>query len=294
MPARTRVPWMLTRCRAHAPVMNVTLSMLLGSLVATAAVAQGTPGHADVEMRGALRGQVVSPTTADSSSADMGATKSVRVTPAVIVVDPTTHTATVHLVNPTADTLTVRLTVQDTVLQPSQSTSTAADSLAASRTGDTVRPAVIQPRQSLAAWLRHMPTALTLAPHATWTLTVHVMVPSALAPGEYATYLVLHSVPRPAAAPAGQETHIVLGGTGGAPSDTLREGEPSVGGLETSTNGGPPEATVLTMDFVGPGLKIVGGELVFDDSDSTSLPIAMAKLVYKAGHRPASAAVGPR
>lgn len=131
-----------------------------------------------------------------------------HVSPAVALVDPATHTVTLALTNVGADPIAVdTLRLQDAA--PPARRRTAADPLlapdaraAGANPKDSSQTDSLRPVGSLAAWVQEVPKPFEVAPGATHTLSLHLAVPPSLAPGVYATYLVLYTTTQVWATPA--------------------------------------------------------------------------------------------
>ncbi len=175
--------------------------LVLGGLclsgVSQVGYAQGTPGAT-----------MAKPALDTLDTLDMAAraakwrTTMVRVIgPQTMVIDPKTHTVTLHLYNPQADTEYVKLALNFAAPQPRLMQPLLASALlsADSVNEDSVlreeaRTDSLAKLWSLVDWVQEpLPVELWMAPHQTVQLTFHVQVPSGLKPGEYSAHVIVET-----------------------------------------------------------------------------------------------------
>ena len=161
-----------------------------------------------------------------------GGASHIQIAPRQLVIDPNSKAATITLTNTGDDTVKAKIAAKDV---------NTAD-------GGTAHPSV-NPSAiagSLAAWIRDLPSQVTLAPHETRSITVHVTVPEHLTNGDYAGDVVVGS---PGGAPAmdnallAQLMQAAFGGNGGGmrmrPQRNGGSGQPSqIQGAPSSSGSG--------------------------------------------------------
>jgi hypothetical protein len=140
----------------------------------------------------------------------------VRVQPTAVAVDVKTHMATLTVRNESNDTVTAALAA-GLVPPPTVLDSTGAPSLGVVLVNDSTMLTHEMPlvaNQSLVSWIKGLPKSVTLLPHESRTLTIHIVPPTGAAPGEYAAWVTATTNLRALVAPGGGGTPTLRAGSG--------------------------------------------------------------------------------
>ena len=119
----------------------------------------------------------------------------VAVSPAIIPVQKGITSVTFTLANPTEDTLDVALSMStvpplSAMVEKASGGKMGKGLLAESSGTDALKIDTIDAQRSMAAWVKDLPPTLRLAPDEKRTITVKVVIPSTLTPGEYSAWMV--------------------------------------------------------------------------------------------------------